>query len=145
MVCGLMNDSISVKIVTFSRRSYKENFVTIGPKEMGGSCALLRVLGWRANVAFNIQERNLYTFLVRKPQEPIPVGRSRLSKEDNIKTRFWGTGWRSVRNAFLWFRIDISDGIVNTVMECIRRVQVAFMTSGLIASHVELGCMDSVS
>ena len=55
------------------------------------------------------------------------------------------SGMKERVDCILVVRMEIIDGIVNTVMKCIHKVEVTVMTSRLLASQVELCCVDAVS
>jgi len=66
----------------------KGKFVTIGPKEEGGNCARLQVLELASKRSMQRTRNKFVQISGKETSRLIQVGRSRLNKEDNIKTRF---------------------------------------------------------
>jgi hypothetical protein len=55
--------------------------------------------------------RNVYRFLVGKPEGKRPLERQRRRREDGIKMGLREIGW-GVWNGFTWLRIGIAGGLL---------------------------------
>jgi hypothetical protein len=63
------------------------------------------------HVARMWERRGAYRALVGKPEGRRPVGRSRLTWEDNIKMDLREAGWGGAQTGFIWLRIGTGGGL----------------------------------